>query len=727
MEFQHVSNPPSSSSDPSHVLPPHSNPSNSGPQTLGSSAISTGESRFLERRGHSDSTVSRQPPRLLRASASTIHPNAKQTRYRRRTSQERNLGVQDRLGVRTDGGTVRSLGDIVLDRKRRLTAPSSPGRRGSGVEDAGLGRQLAEGIAEMTGLSGASSWAHDRIGENQSSTGSRATPIDLTGLDRPPVSTPTRQNQEGRRRGNEYVLPRWQPDSEVSHCPVCGTAFSFFFRKHHCRKCGRVVCATCSPHRITIPRQFIIHPSEFSVGPGDQPVGAVVDLTGESDANSPRHPVIQAQGQARPDSSSHASFSFNTALDGGEVVRVCNPCVPDPNFSPPPQLSPPYSSYTSLNLRQQSSTQQPGHVPFSVSNPPRQPDASSSNSLSAPRSHPAQLAFRSQDHTDSSGTLPSHRNAFSQRYERHHDMLRHRRRTLPHDYQYNSWNLAGISSQLNQRQPFPPSNLPRHHPNNSNSNSTPHFSPGLPFGFFPNSSSENQRPSGRSINFNAPLPPIPRPTELAPFPAPVPPRASYVPPHPPEPPRQIPEEDECPVCGNELPSKGPDDDEGDRERHIDQCIRDHAYGKASSAAHQDPTNVPLDANPVAAVSSSSASALLSQSTPAFYNQSFTPPQFHSVDSPEASATSSRENPSAAASVSRPRRQTGTRMLIYRASEKDCVDEGGGSQECVICFEEFEDGQEMGRLECLCKFHRTCIRQWWDTKGAGSCPTHQLHS
>ena len=45
------------------------------------------------------------------------------------------------------------------------------------------------------------------------------------------------------------------------------------------------------------------------------------------------------------------------------------------------------------------------------------------------------------------------------------------------------------------------------------------------------------------------------------------------------------------------------------------------------------------------------------------------------------------------------------MLVYRATEKDCVGEDGGEQECVICFEEFKVGDEMGRLECLCKFHK----------------------
>jgi len=50
------------------------------------------------------------------------------------------------------------------------------------------------------------------------------------------------------------------------------------------------------------------------------------------------------------------------------------------------------------------------------------------------------------------------------------------------------------------------------------------------------------------------------------------------------------------------------------------------------------------------------------------------------------------------------------MLQYLSTEKDCVgDNGEGEAECVICFEEFAVGVEMGRLECLCKFHKVSIR------------------
>lgn len=117
------------------------------------------------------------------------------------------------------------------------------------------------------------------------------------------------------RRQSEVVLPRWQPDAEVTFCPICRTQFSFFVRKHHCRKCGRVVCGSCSPHRITIPYQYIVQPPE----------------------------QLRLSAQRYP--SSFGGVDNGLAdfgnVGGGERVRLCNPCVPDPNITPPqPPASP---------------------------------------------------------------------------------------------------------------------------------------------------------------------------------------------------------------------------------------------------------------------------------------------------------------------------------------------------------------------------------------------------
>lgn len=63
------------------------------------------------------------------------------------------------------------------------------------------------------------------------------------------------------------------------------------------------------------------------------------------------------------------------------------------------------------------------------------------------------------------------------------------------------------------------------------------------------------------------------------------------------------------------------------------------------------------------------------------------------------------------------RRTG--MYTYPATEKDCIDDA----ECTICLEEFTVGIPMARLECLCRFHRSCISAWF-VNHPGRCPVHQ---
>jgi hypothetical protein len=97
---------------------------------------------------------------------------------------------------------------------------------------------------------------------------------------------------------------------------------------HVGRKCGRVVCNACSPHRITIPYQFIVQPPTES------------DTLSAPNSRA-RRPTLDP---ARAGSSSEFE-----SLGGGERVRLCNPCVPDPNTAPPQTPSP------SLRNQQQSS------------------------------------------------------------------------------------------------------------------------------------------------------------------------------------------------------------------------------------------------------------------------------------------------------------------------------------------------------------------------------------
>ena len=52
---------------------------------------------------------------------------------------------------------------------------------------------------------------------------------------------------------------KWQDDDSVSLCNVCKGEFDQLGnRKHHCRLCGLIVCAECSPHMQIVPEEELV-------------------------------------------------------------------------------------------------------------------------------------------------------------------------------------------------------------------------------------------------------------------------------------------------------------------------------------------------------------------------------------------------------------------------------------------------------------------------------------
>ncbi|XP_026754030.2 lateral signaling target protein 2 homolog [Galleria mellonella] len=49
-------------------------------------------------------------------------------------------------------------------------------------------------------------------------------------------------------------LPEWVPDIAAAACMRCQAHFTAFRRRHHCRNCGKVFCASCSSNSIPLPR-----------------------------------------------------------------------------------------------------------------------------------------------------------------------------------------------------------------------------------------------------------------------------------------------------------------------------------------------------------------------------------------------------------------------------------------------------------------------------------------
>ena len=79
---------------------------------------------------------------------------------------------------------------------------------------------------------------------------------------------------------DEDPAPIWVPDHAVSKCMVCEADFTMFLRRHHCRRCGSVICASCSsrtfmrnnePQRACDPCYFDLYTPVAPTSPTPKP------------------------------------------------------------------------------------------------------------------------------------------------------------------------------------------------------------------------------------------------------------------------------------------------------------------------------------------------------------------------------------------------------------------------------------------------------------------------
>ncbi|XP_028905326.1 myotubularin-related protein 3 isoform X2 [Ornithorhynchus anatinus] len=75
-------------------------------------------------------------------------------------------------------------------------------------------------------------------------------------------------------------VTRWLPDHLAAHCYGCDGAFWLASRKHHCRNCGNVFCATCCNQKVPVPSQQLFEPSRVCKACYSHlhPPGASLDL-----------------------------------------------------------------------------------------------------------------------------------------------------------------------------------------------------------------------------------------------------------------------------------------------------------------------------------------------------------------------------------------------------------------------------------------------------------------
>ncbi|KAI8997445.1 hypothetical protein BDB01DRAFT_901830 [Pilobolus umbonatus] len=57
----------------------------------------------------------------------------------------------------------------------------------------------------------------------------------------------------------------WENNNLVHQCRICDKTFNVLIRRHHCRRCGHIICDTCSTHRTLIPLSQIIQPPHVAL------------------------------------------------------------------------------------------------------------------------------------------------------------------------------------------------------------------------------------------------------------------------------------------------------------------------------------------------------------------------------------------------------------------------------------------------------------------------------
>lgn len=72
----------------------------------------------------------------------------------------------------------------------------------------------------------------------------------------------------------EKQVEHWLPDEHSNNCMICSRKFSVLDRRHHCRKCGKLVCGKCGPKDNSKPilemglMQAVRHCRECYKSPG---------------------------------------------------------------------------------------------------------------------------------------------------------------------------------------------------------------------------------------------------------------------------------------------------------------------------------------------------------------------------------------------------------------------------------------------------------------------------
>ncbi|KAJ2725973.1 hypothetical protein GGI07_000901 [Coemansia sp. Benny D115] len=196
----------------------------------------------------------------------------------------------------------------------------------------------------------------------------------------------------------------------------------------------------------------------------------------------------------------------------------------------------------------------------------------------------------------------------------------------------------------------------------------------------------------------------------------------------------------CPVCDRSwasvwvtmrrMPGEGWQETQ---ERHVRSCIEDTSAEMQGVSAQQQSAGarrsrsvqgrMPADRLPQEPPLASSQPPRRSTGFLGFFDRTLA-----ASDDADDTADSALESSTATHSHSHNHREpgggsktarspAGVRYVVYNLTGDTPL----LGQECAICFEDFEPGQRVARLNCLCTYHVWCISEWLQRTPA--CPVH----
>ncbi|KAI6650625.1 hypothetical protein LOD99_7675 [Oopsacas minuta] len=66
--------------------------------------------------------------------------------------------------------------------------------------------------------------------------------------------------REGERGVFDLDEPEWIDDNKFDRCQTCNSNFSLFVRRHHCRRCGKLLCGKCCHSKVELWRMGFMDP-----------------------------------------------------------------------------------------------------------------------------------------------------------------------------------------------------------------------------------------------------------------------------------------------------------------------------------------------------------------------------------------------------------------------------------------------------------------------------------